>query len=269
MRLDLCHPIIGGNKWMKLKGFAETAIADGKAGILTKGGPWSNHLHACAWLCKEPGLACHAWIKGHSRLMNAMLMDMAGWNATITYVNRTRFYEEKEAIEFAAGNNLLYVPMGGAEETGVRQVLRFFQQLCLSHYDYAVCAVGTATTFGGIAGTENNFTNIIGIDAGTGDDAVKEKIKAWQNVLPYKKLSFLTGYHFGGFARYTPELACFMNELFTGYGIPTDVVYTGKLFYAVHHLAIQHYFPPGARLLIVHSGGLQGNRSLPHQTLEF
>jgi 1-aminocyclopropane-1-carboxylate deaminase/D-cysteine desulfhydrase-like pyridoxal-dependent ACC family enzyme len=60
-----------------------------------------------------------------------------------------------------------------------------------------------------------------------------------------------------------------MNELYSASGIPTDFVYTGKLFYAVTDLARQHYFPEGSRILIIHSGGLQGNISLPGGRLQF
>ncbi len=79
----------------------------------------------------------------------------------------------------------------------------------------------------------------------------------------------VTGYHMGGYARWTPELIRFMNDWYRQTGIPTDFVYTGKLFFALDHLIRSSYFPPGSRLLAVHSGGLQGNRSLPKGTLIF
>jgi 1-aminocyclopropane-1-carboxylate deaminase len=50
-------------------------------------------------------------------------------------------------------------------------------------------------------------------------------------------------------------------------GIPTDFVYTGKLFYALADLLQRCYFEPGSRVLLLHSGGLQGNLSLPPGSL--
>ncbi|OYW15923.1 MAG: 1-aminocyclopropane-1-carboxylate deaminase, partial [Sphingobacteriales bacterium 12-47-4] len=52
-------------------------------------------------------------------------------------------------------------------------------------------------------------------------------------------------------------------------GIPTDIIYTGKLFYAVMKRVRENHFPPGRKILVVHSGGLQGNRSLEKGTLIF
>jgi 1-aminocyclopropane-1-carboxylate deaminase/D-cysteine desulfhydrase-like pyridoxal-dependent ACC family enzyme len=76
-------------------------------------------------------------------------------------------------------------------------------------------------------------------------------------------------YHFGGYARHTPELFSFMNEFYRKTGIPTDFVYTGKLAFALVDLCRKGIFPPGSRVLIIHSGGLQGNASLPKGTLIF
>ena len=60
-----------------------------------------------------------------------------------------------------------------------------------------------------------------------------------------------------------------MNKLFIDEQIPTDFVYTGKMFYAFYDLIEKDYFPRESKLLLVHTGGLQGNRSLPADTLVF
>jgi 1-aminocyclopropane-1-carboxylate deaminase len=79
----------------------------------------------------------------------------------------------------------------------------------------------------------------------------------------------LHDYHFGGYAKYKPELITFMNEFYSQTCIPSDFVYTGKLFFAVNDLAEKKFFPPHSKLLLVHSGGLQGNDSLGKGTLIF
>lgn len=60
-----------------------------------------------------------------------------------------------------------------------------------------------------------------------------------------------------------------MNELYTNENIPADFVYTAKMFFGVFDLAGKNYFPEGSSLLIIHSGGLQGNLSLPPEPLYF
>ena len=84
-----------------------------------------------------------------------------------------------------------------------------------------------------------------------------------------KKFLLNHDYHFGGYAKKTNALISFMNDWYKATGIPTDFVYTGKLFYAVYDLLEQKYFSPESKILIIHSGGLQGNLSLPNGTLIF
>jgi 1-aminocyclopropane-1-carboxylate deaminase len=76
-------------------------------------------------------------------------------------------------------------------------------------------------------------------------------------------------YHFGGYAKHKPELIAFMNTFYQQTNIPTDFVYTGKLFYAINDLINNDFFERGSRLLLIHSGGLQGNSSLSNRTLIF
>ena len=51
--------------------------------------------------------------------------------------------------------------------------------------------------------------------------------------------------------------------------LPTDIVYTSKLLFAAKDLIAVDQFLPGSRVLLIHSGGLQGNQSLPFNTLPF
>jgi 1-aminocyclopropane-1-carboxylate deaminase len=60
-----------------------------------------------------------------------------------------------------------------------------------------------------------------------------------------------------------------MNQWYLDTGIPSDFVYTGKLFLAINNLVRRGYFKNESKILIIHSGGLQGNRSLPKSTLIF
>jgi len=98
----------------------------------------------------------------------------------------------------------------------------------------------------------------------SGPDGMLERVSSSEECY-----SIIHDYHFGGYAKANPELFLFMNQFFDETTIPTDFVYTGKLFYAVEHLIKQNYFPRGANILVIHSGGLQGNASLPNGKLIF
>jgi 1-aminocyclopropane-1-carboxylate deaminase/D-cysteine desulfhydrase-like pyridoxal-dependent ACC family enzyme len=76
-------------------------------------------------------------------------------------------------------------------------------------------------------------------------------------------------YHLGGYAKYDQTLIDFMNEFFRLTNIPTDFVYTGKLVFALFDLIKKDHFPPSSKILMIHSGGLQGNDSLQKGSLIF
>ena len=98
---------------------------------------------------------------------------------------------------------------------------------------------------------------------------LEERIKSLiENNIP-KNYSLISDYHFGGYAKKTPELISFMNKFYNEFSIPTDFVYTGKMIFGVLDLINKNYFPDGSRILCIHSGGLQGNLSLPPGTLNF
>jgi 1-aminocyclopropane-1-carboxylate deaminase len=68
-------------------------------------------------------------------------------------------------------------------------------------------------------------------------------------------------YHFGGFAKSTPELQQFIKQFEDKHGIPLEHIYTGKLLYAVFDMLDKGYFKPGQSIVVLHTGGLQGART--------
>jgi 1-aminocyclopropane-1-carboxylate deaminase len=67
-------------------------------------------------------------------------------------------------------------------------------------------------------------------------------------------------YHFGGFAKISPELINFINYFEKKTGIPLEPVYTGKMLFALYDLITKNTFKPSQRIIAVHTGGLQGKR---------
>src|ERR1700709_2132625 len=72
LRLDLLHPIVSGNKWLKLKGFIHQMEHENEVGILTQGGPWSNHIVAVAAACHYLGYKCAAMLRGKEKLTETL-----------------------------------------------------------------------------------------------------------------------------------------------------------------------------------------------------
>ena len=67
-------------------------------------------------------------------------------------------------------------------------------------------------------------------------------------------------YHFGGFAKTTPELLNFKKGFEKQNGFELDYVYTAKMFYGIFDLIQKKYFKEGSTLIAIHTGGLQGNK---------
>jgi 1-aminocyclopropane-1-carboxylate deaminase len=272
LRLDLMHPDISGNKWFKLKYHIEAALSDKKRGIVTFGGAYSNHLLATAVACNENGLLSTGIVRGEETFpLNASITQMMDVGMKLIYAGREKYRNKDLLLEqfLKTHNHYHYVPEGGQSAEGVRgagEILSFAP----GDYSHIICAVGTGTTIAGLINASSDKQRVIGIcalkiqDAGSND--IENFIRANTTKNNY---TILYDYHFGGYAKKTDELIEFMNTLYTDEQIPTDFVYTGKMFYAVYDLMDKKFFPDGSRLLLIHTGGLQGNRSLHGGTLVF
>jgi 1-aminocyclopropane-1-carboxylate deaminase/D-cysteine desulfhydrase-like pyridoxal-dependent ACC family enzyme len=58
-----------------------------------------------------------------------------------------------------------------------------------------------------------------------------------------------------------------MNHFFEKHAIPLDFVYTAKMMFGMYDRVNKNYFTPGSKILCIHTGGLQGNNSLPEGQL--
>ncbi|MDZ7848922.1 MAG: hypothetical protein U5L96_20570 [Owenweeksia sp.] len=77
-----------------------------------------------------------------------------------------------------------------------------------------------------------------------------------------ERLSVPENYHFGGYAKFRPELISFMNEFYEKYGVMLDPVYTGKMMYGITEMINHGEIKSGSRVLAIHTGGLQGIKGM-------
>lgn len=273
LRLDRLHPVVSGNKWFKLKYYLQAAEASGKSGLLTFGGAWSNHIVAAAYAAKERGLHTAGIIRGEKPpILSGTLQMAATYGMRLLFVSREQ-YSAKEKDPMIRDIIRSYpqydmIPEGGAGPLGVKGCAEILSLAEAGIYTHILCAVGTGTMFNGLLSAVASHTRLIGIPVlkGMKDDRIID------GSLPdHKKRQavFYHDYHFGGYARQTPALLRFMNDFYTRTGIPTDFVYTGKLVFAFEDLLEKDHFPRGSRILLIHSGGLQGNTSLAAGSLVF
>jgi 1-aminocyclopropane-1-carboxylate deaminase/D-cysteine desulfhydrase-like pyridoxal-dependent ACC family enzyme len=267
LRLDKIHPVISGNKWFKLQFYIEEAKQLQKKTIVTFGGAWSNHIIATAAACKQNDLNSIGIIRGEepaelsNTLHYAKELDMQ-----LIFVSRDDYRNKKIPISITKEESYIIAEGGfgskGAE--GAATILNYCKKKYFTHF---CCAVGTGTMIAGLIRASPNDQHVIGISVMKNNFELEERIKR----LVEDKVNFqlFHDYHFGGYAKYNNKLIRYMNEFYLRNQIPSDFVYTGKLFFAIHDLIHKDSFPPESKILIIHSGGLQGNASLPKGTLIF
>jgi 1-aminocyclopropane-1-carboxylate deaminase len=182
-------------------------------------------------------------------------------------------YKEKEDPGFLSSlkfRDALIIPEGGAGEPGIRGAGEILSLMNTEPYTHICAAVGTAVTLAGLINSSLPHQKITGISILKGTRNFQPLPLSWiKNQERLERCEIIHDYAFGGYAKKSPALLDFMNEVYERSGIPTDFVYTGKLLYAVADLARTNYFPEGSRILIIHSGGLRGNLSLPRGRLHF
>ena len=271
LRLDKIDPVISGNKWFKLKYYLEEALQNGQKRLLTFGGAWSNHIVATACAAKKTGLESIGMIRGEKpAILSPTLLKAIDWGMQLVFVSRETYNQKKDPafIEqlLQEYDHPCIIPEGGEGETGIKGAAEIGRLTNTGHYTHLLCAVGTGTFLSGLAIGSLPGQQIIGIPV----------LKGFDNWLPpgitkpaQQRIHLLPGYHMGGYAKKNDILLDFMNQFYHQTGIPTDFVYTGKLFSSIIDLIKKDYFPATGRLLAIHSGGLQGNDSLPPGTLVF
>lgn len=274
LRLDKINPLISGNKWFKLRYYLEEVKTQHKKGLLTFGGTWSNHIIATAAVCNMNGLRSIGIIRGEEpKELSFTLSKAKEFGMKLFFISRSA-YQNKEIPAPIQTDEYVVVSEGGYGKTGAKGASTILDH-CNKSYTHYCCAVGTGTMMAGIINAIAPDQQVTGISVLKNNTALDEMIQTLvvneENNLTAGQAGWqlIHDYHFGGYAKHQPALLEFMNEFYKQTGIPSDFVYTGKLFYAVSDLINKNYFPAGSKLLVIHSGGLQGNVSLSRGKLMF
>ncbi|QGW28609.1 pyridoxal-phosphate dependent enzyme [Phnomibacter ginsenosidimutans] len=266
LRLDTLHPLVSGNKWLKLYGWLQTNPSLASNGIISKGGAWSNHVHATAAWCHLHQLPFTAIIKAAAHTRTAMLDDVQQWGGNIIYAHRSEFYNDAHWQAIADAQQLLYIPMGGDGLPGVKGVQDYFDKLTNFTADAVWCATGTGTTAAGILQSSMPFTHFHAVNPGIQDATVDALLHA--TAATHQKQLQLHHLPNDRFGRCSDATIDCMLQWQSNTGLATDIMYTGKLLHAMQrHYAQTEYSSP-QKILLIHTGGLQGNRSHPLLSLQ-
>lgn len=270
LRLDELHPIVSGNKWFKLKYYLQQAKEQKSDTIASFGGPYSNHLVALAYAAKEYNLKSIGYVRSNEdEHITPSLQEAMHYGMKLKFLGRNNFQVFKnELLQNNQANNTYFVDEGGYGTLGAQGAATILSNEKINSYSHIICAVGTGTMMAGLINAAKPHQHVIGIPVLKNEATIRDEIN---QLIPIHKEQYtlLHDFHLGGYAKTNQAQFDFMNLLWQTDKIPTDIVYTSKLFMAVKSLMNTNYFAPTATILIIHSGGLQGNRSLPTGTLLF
>jgi 1-aminocyclopropane-1-carboxylate deaminase len=271
LRIDQFHPIVSGNKWFKLRFYLEEAIYQQKNTIASFGGAYSNHIVALAYTCQQYGLASIGIIRGEqSAKLSHTLQAAIQFGMQLIFVSRTS-YNDKEGLKKEYGEESWYwINEGGYGVSGAAGASTILDIADTTSYTDIVCSVGTGTMMAGLIKKINTHQKVIGISALKNNFSITQEVKALLTTEEStRNFEIIHAYHFGGYAKHPPELLQFMHNFWEQERIPTDIVYTGKLMFAITDLLQNNHFANGSKILAIHSGGLQGNLSLSNGLLNF
>ncbi|MDF3146613.1 MULTISPECIES: pyridoxal-phosphate dependent enzyme [unclassified Streptomyces] len=260
-RDDLIHPELIGNKWRKL---APNLMAAAGRPIVTFGGAYSNHLRATAAAGRLLGLPTVGVVRGQElgeRPLNPSLARCVADGMRLHFVDRSTYRrktdpETQAAVLRAADAQGAYiVPEGGSNALAVRGCRALGEEL-RGQADVVAIACGTGGTLAGLAAGLDPGQRALGIPVlkggFLGDDVRGLQAEAFGGTRGDWWLD--ERFHFGGYARTTPELDAFAKDFEGRHGVPVERLYVAKLLYGLVFLAKEGAFPRGTTVAAVVTG---------------
>ena len=265
-REDLIHHYVSGNKYRKLKYNLLKTKDLHITQFVTKGGAFSNHIHATAALGNFLKINTIGIIRGEK--VENKTLDFAKKNGMdLIFCNRTD-YRNINAENFQDFlpkkiENAIFIPEGGTNKLAIKGVAEMVEEIKMQLTeipDFICTSCGTGGTLTGIIEGLAGEQKAIGFSALKGDfmgAEIRENQEKFE-LTPYKNWEIINDYHFGGYAKTNKILFDFVKDFELKYNILLDPIYTSKMMYGLFDLIEKNYFPEGSTILAVHTGGLQG-----------
>ena len=267
-REDKIHPIISGNKFRKLKYNLASIKLHKKQPIISFGGAFSNHLASLAAAGKMVGIPTIGILRGEewqNKITDSSTLTFCqSQDMKLIAISRANFRYKEQAKEVQEIKNKfphsIFLPEGGTNSLAVKgcqEILSKNDQ----NFDVICVCVGTGGTLAGLIEGSAENQQLLGFMS-LKDISLETKIAQFTNK---KNWQLIEDYTFGGYAKITPKLIVFINSFYQQYGIPLDPIYTGKMLFGIFDLIENNKWQWGQKILIIHSGGLQGIAGLNNQ----
>ena len=276
-REELNHPTVQGNKLHKLKLNIQEAKRQQKDTLLTFGGAYSNHIAATAAAAKLTGFKSVGFIRGEELAYNphtwSPTLKLAQKNEmALNFINRID-YREKSQLETV--NKLqrefpqaYIIPEGGSNNLAVLGFESLMKDIDIQcpEWTHLYTPVGTGGTLAGLVSfAKFKFNrNILGIATLKNADYLIPTITQWilqtTGHSQVNRWNLLTQYHAGGYAKKTSSLIQHMTDFEHTFGIDLEPIYTAKMVMAFYDQLQKKLIKPGSKIVLLHTGGLQGNQ---------
>jgi len=260
-REDEIHPVVSGNKFRKLKYNLLAIQAQKQFPILSFGGAFSNHLAALAVAANQLTIPAIGIVRGEEWakkiVKSATLSFCANQGMQLKAVSRERYRLKEKGDEVLALQqkfpHLVCLPEGGTNALAVQGCEEIVTPKDHS-FDVICASVGTGGTLAGLIESSSSYQHILGFMA-LQDASVTATISRFTSKTNWE---LVHDYTFGGYAKISPPFIAFLNRFYQQYGIPLDPIYTGKMVFGIFDLIQKQKWKWGQKILIIHSGGLQG-----------
>ena len=271
-RDDAIHPVMSGNKWRKLSHALTTPLPNS---VISFGGGFSNHLHALGFACYKLGIPFTAIIRGdYSATPSPMIKDLMQWKTRIEYVNRITYKKRNDSAYLDELKrqypDTTIIPEGGSQAQALQGIKDMVDEIEVD-FDFIIAPVASGATLAGIVSALNkrnssmaadfrSFHKAIGIGVLKGEDYLEGLVEQFLPITNQTNWHIDHNYHFGGYAKAPNELRTFCNDFNNTMEFQIEPVYSGKTFWALKDMLAKGKFEDGSRIIVLHTGGLQGAR---------
>ena len=284
-REDLLHSALGGNKFYKLYHHLQRFEGSGKNVLASFGGAYSNHIYALAALGRACGIETVGFIRGEKpQRLSPMLSDVVRFGMHLAFLPRADYRALSALPEASVHWQLRYpeayfIPEGGGDRLGAagcvswaRAAIELSQEGHNIDPSHVVVAAGTGATVSGVlcAAGGRKTVGILSLKGGEQEHrAFRHKVLTLSETLSQNGelnpvdspcLVLETDYHCGGYAKFPEYLRDFTTQFYEQTTVPLDRVYTAKLMWGLEKMILKGQVPRGSNVLVLHTGGLQGNR---------
>ena len=128
------------------------------------------------------------------------------------------------------------------------------------NFDVVICPVASGATLAGLITALKPQQRAMGIAVLKGVGYLESLVEQF---LPARTDNWHIAhdFHHGGYAKTSAPLLTLIQSVSEQHQLPLEPVYSGKVLFALKSMLASHVFAQGTRILVLHTGGLQGARS--------